>query len=89
MNFKMNKGRNRFLELKEKNNTNLKTLSWVTKDKIYCTGKTKENPYKLLSWDEATEISPFQLRIEGISLKAKGALSLLLDPFEFFISCST
>lgn len=86
MNFEMNKGRKRFLELKEKKNTtHLKTLSWVTKDKIYCTGKTKEDPYKLLSWDEATEISSFQLRIEGISLKAKGALSLLLGPFEFFI----
>lgn len=69
LNFKMNRGRNRFLELKEKNNTKKKKLKNLSigleKDKIYCIGKTKGNPCKVLSWDEAIEISPFQLRIEG------------------------
>lgn len=79
----MNKEGKGVLELKGKILIQ-KKIVWVKKDKIYCTGKTKENPCRLLSWDEAIEISLFQLRVEGISLKAKGALSLLLGSFEWF-----
>ena len=58
----------------------------LKKNKIYCTGKTKENPCEVLLWDEAIKISPFQLRIEGISFKAKGAFSLPLDRLDILFS---
>lgn len=82
LNLKMNRGRKGFWELKEE--IILKPQHGLKKNKIYCTGKTKGNPCEVFSWDEAMEISPFQLRIEGISLKAKGAFSLSLGPHDFF-----